>query len=199
MEKKFLTIRSGEVATLTFEEVLLKYDNLINKRASEWSATYEIDEMKQMASIALWKAFKRYDSDMPIAFGYYADTVIKNDLRRYHRDHNQRLQKDCSAIKGFISLEAPIGEDNATLYDIILSEIDFTENLIRSETIANALDHIKAIPLKERRIFFMHLNGMRQTAIGRKIGISQAHVNRIIKKNSERLKQLHKRNLRIVS
>ncbi|MFT9495847.1 sigma-70 family RNA polymerase sigma factor [Anaerosolibacter sp.] len=195
MEKKLLLIRPGDTQELSFEEVLVKYDNLIHNRALKWTNFYDLDEMKQIASIGLWKAYKKYDAEKGIGFGWFADVVIRNEFYVYHRNNMQRHTKAGAQVKLIISMDTPVTEDeNITIADIVSDGIDFVEELADKEIGKSLIEEIHRLRSSDERIMNLYLMGYNQTEIGKIISRSQAQVSRQMKRSFESIRKAYTRN-----
>jgi RNA polymerase sigma-B factor len=79
--------RDGDEAAL--EELTERYMPLARRLASRYRHTDEpLDDLVQVANMALLKAIKRFDPDRGTAFSSYAVPTILGELKRYFRDHS---------------------------------------------------------------------------------------------------------------
>jgi RNA polymerase sigma-B factor len=76
------------------------------------------------------------------------------------------------------SLDAPIGEGNATTHDVLGEEDPSLDRLDEWASVAPA---VKDLPERERRVLYLRFfAGMTQSQIAEQIGVSQMHVSRIL-------------------
>lgn len=164
------------------EEFFHKNINLAYKIANRYRYNYfyEMEDIKQIALCALWKAVIKYEEDKA-KFSSFAVAIISNDI-------NQHLRK-VKKKKDIISFSSPIrnGED-ITLEDILT---DDSEN--EFEKIENRLlirNTFSKMPLNDKdKIILKHwLDGEKQIDIAKKMNMSQANVSRYIIRLKRRLK-----------
>lgn len=109
---KKIIISGSTPIMITFDEVYQKYQNLLRKKVHSWSNTYEYEELYQVASIALWKAYKNYDlSKYPIPFGTLAIKYIDNALLNYHSQNKPKFNRQTSQIKSLVSIHDIVFDD----------------------------------------------------------------------------------------
>lgn len=85
-EPKYRIEPNGE--EISFEELLSMYNPLIASAASNCKNIYkmrdcDVDDLKQIACIALFNAARHYSTDKNVTFGAYAKTCIVNSLQNY--------------------------------------------------------------------------------------------------------------------
>jgi len=96
---KMIIVSETKRAMLTFDEIYEKYKGLLHKKAYPWSQTYGFDEMYQIASISLWKAYVKYDPEAyPVPFIVVASKFIDYGLLAYHAKHRPKFEKKTSQI-----------------------------------------------------------------------------------------------------
>ena len=109
MDAKLIIISETKRGLMTFEEIYEKYKGLLHKKAYPWSQTYGFDEMYQVASIALWNAYEKYDSEAyPIPFMVVASKFIDYGLLAYHAKHKPKFGNKTSQIKSMTSLQSTV-------------------------------------------------------------------------------------------
>jgi len=85
----------------TREELATRYLPLARHLARRYSSRGELDDLQQVASIALLKAIERFDPDRGLAFTTFAVPTILGELKRYFRDHGWmvRVPRDVQELK----------------------------------------------------------------------------------------------------
>jgi RNA polymerase sigma-B factor len=82
-----LRYREGDEAAL--DELARRYMPLARRLASRYRHTGEpMDDLIQVANMALVKAIDRFDSERETAFSSFAVPTILGELKRYFRDHS---------------------------------------------------------------------------------------------------------------
>jgi RNA polymerase sigma-B factor len=88
-----------------------------------------------------------------------------------------------------VSLDAPLGSDgdeNATYADSV-GQIDQRLELVEDRTVVDAT--MRALPEREQQVLFLRFNeDLTQAEIAERIGVSQMHVSRLIRRALERLR-----------
>jgi len=126
----------------------------------------ELEEIKGYALLGLAVAVNQFDPEVGAAFSTFLGHVIFNNLRQAVRKPRVKT----------LSLETPIAED-LTLGETVFDKTNYEElaidRLTREET-------WHAIPPFYRKILQAYADGMTQSEIGITMGISQAHISRIL-------------------
>ena len=74
-----------------FDEIAERYGPLIDSLVRKFAISDEIDELEQVALIALYQAACTYDPDLKgVSFGLYAKVCIRNSLISYRRSENRQ-------------------------------------------------------------------------------------------------------------
>ncbi len=85
--------------TNTFEEELLKYENLILAYANKFRYYYDIEDLKQVGMIGLKKAYDNYKENSNTKFSSYAYLWIKGEMLKYIReDRNIKTNRNLLKI-----------------------------------------------------------------------------------------------------
>lgn len=85
--------------TNTFEEELLKYENLILAYANKFHYYYDIEDLKQVGMIGLKKAYDNYKENSNTKFSSYAYLWIKGEILKYIReDRNIKTNRNLLKI-----------------------------------------------------------------------------------------------------
>jgi hypothetical protein len=131
---KTIIVSENNQSIMTFEEVYLKFQGLLKNKAYKWSKTYDYDEMFQIASIALWKAYEKYDSTIyPIPFVIVAAKFINYALLGYHAKYKPKFDKQTSKIKSMVSINDIVFNgkgEGVERQELIGEEETFTQEII---------------------------------------------------------------------
>lgn len=170
---------------MTCEEVFNQFKNFLYKIAHKWSAQYNIDDLFQVASIGLTKAYNAYDVDKNIFFMTYLGTITENEIKMFHR----KMKKHANV--GSLDDITYIGKDgdSISLLEMVADEINYEDLAI--ENIASNELMILTNNLSEREktiINYIFIDRMKQPQIAKKLDVSQSYVSRIVTKTLKKLK-----------
>jgi RNA polymerase sigma-B factor len=210
-----------------FEEMLPLARRLAFKHAR---SPDQVDDLVQVASLALFRALQRFDLDRGVDFPAFAVPTIDGELRHYHRDfgwsvrpprslmersYKINLQLDrllselgrpptlaelaerckmsveevregqqAGAAHMAVSLDAPI-DGAADLHPTpgaedpgyrLVEEVDALKPVVR------------VLPIRERQILALRFEeGLTQHEIAKRVGLSQMHVSRLLRRALERI------------
>ena len=195
-----------------------------------------LDDLTQVATMALLKALDRYDPDRGVKFSTYATSSMTGELKRHFRDHawairvprsiqelhlatneavetlRQRLGRSPTVpeIAEYVghpeddvllaieagrayrisSLDAPApGEDRT----IEVSDDDFSFDEADDRHDLSPL--LARLPKRERRILHLRFaEGLTQSEIADRVGLSQMHVSRLLSRSLAELRLLAEEN-----
>lgn len=99
---------NNEILTLSFEEVLEKYKGLIVNRCKKYKAYYEFEDMFQMASLGLWKAYERHEYNNG-DFTNLAYSYIESHIRWYRQNNKDKSELATAFIKDVSHFESKEG------------------------------------------------------------------------------------------
>lgn len=174
---------------MTFEEVFWKYRPLCDSMASFYARRcdwVEKDDLKQMAYIALWVGFTKYDPARTVGFAHFVKLIILGWLQRYIKSSQYSVLRHA----GLESIYTPIDvdEDDLTLFETLKADINVEELAI-----ANAeIDRIYKTITNEKNIKIVQylIQGWSQRKIGKKLGISAERVCQRVSKIKKKLKEV---------
>lgn len=126
----------------------------------------EDEDMQQEALLGLWRACTTYDSDKS-KFSTYAGSCILNQIRGVLRKTVKQPE--------MVSLSSPVGEDGATLEDLLEDPC-----LTIDEGLIDLKDYIAGLTELEHKILRMRLQGLTQRQISLELSMSQPWCNRIL-------------------
>jgi RNA polymerase sigma-B factor len=97
---------------------------------------------------------------------------------------------DAATAHSAVSLDAPLGGDGgdeALTYANSVGEIDRRLELVENRTVVDAALH--ALPERERQILYLRFEeDLTQAQIAERVGVSQMHVSRLIRRALSRLR-----------
>lgn len=136
-----------------------------------------IDEFYGTCAVAFAESVKRYDSSKGVAFSTYCYNAMSMKLQEEYRRKKRKGNFDVTVL----SLNVPIfGDDSSIQFqDMVPDENDFISYVDCLETVRKAILQMERA---ERLVLFWHLKGRSQCDIGKKVGVSQAQVSKIIKR-----------------
>jgi RNA polymerase sigma-B factor len=155
-------------ADLARQELVRSHLPLVRAVARRYGGRGEdLEELVQVGSLALVKASGRFDPDRGVAFASFATPAVEGGIRRHLRDRSGRANRVASNSPDAGEVAAsPTGELDST------DESEFRLLLA---------DGLRVLDERERRIVFLRFHGdMTERQIASSIGISQAHVSRLL-------------------
>jgi RNA polymerase sigma-B factor len=228
-----LVQRDGDAAARG--ELVERFLPLARKLAWRYAQGSEpLDDLVQVASLALLKAIDRFDPERGDAFSSYAAPTILGELKRHFRDASWALHvprgmqervlavndalealsrelgrspsakqlaahldlpveevleaMEASAAYATTSIDTPrgAGDDEQSSIAETLGEPDV--RLERIEDSATIYRGLRKLPERERSIIYLRFaEGLTQAEIAERIGISQMHVSRLIRRAIKRV------------
>lgn len=157
--EKLILLNGPSPEMKSFEDIHSQFQGLIRKKAMRWYRVYEFDEMCQVAAIALWKAYERYDYyARPIPFVAIASTFIKYDHLNYHVKHKPKYDKKSSQVRSIHSLHALVSSSDGEteLQDLIGEDETFTQETADRMLLEKVL---LRIPDKQKQDIFAYIDG----------------------------------------
>lgn len=143
----------------------------------------EPEEINGYALLGLALAVDRFDPELGYAFSTFLGTIILRLLLRTVK--KQRVQT--------VSLETPLAE-NLTLCDRIRDETNYENVVMGRIALETVTAHLSPV---QQEILIAYAEGAKQNDIAAAMGISQAHVSRIITRTRKRLLALEEGRERI--
>lgn len=173
---------------MTKEELFNQNIKLAYYFANKWRNSYpqEIEDIKQIALMGLWKVANKYDGGIRAKFSTFASGVIQNDIKMYL---NRKVNRHCRVL----SFESSITEDIA-LFEVLAddkNEIEKLENEMDTKIEKNYVEiEVSKMSERDKEICKRLRQGETQASIALKIGLSQPQVHRIWKRLIENTKEL---------
>jgi len=218
--------RDGDPAAR--ELLATRYLPLARHLARRYRGRAELDDLEQVASLALLKAIDRFDPTRGLEFSTFAYPTILGELKRYFRDLGwtvrvprelQELTLRLDALRETMtgelgrsptvaelaeradttveqvveaiaagsahhpdSLDRPLSEDGDLAIDVVAAHDD--PGFARAEN-AVVVDGLLAnLSEREREVLKLRFQeDLTQAEIGRRLGVSQMHVSRLIRQS----------------
>ncbi|NFI08849.1 sigma-70 family RNA polymerase sigma factor [Clostridium botulinum] len=175
--KKDIKINKNNIEKLSFEEVLKKYSNLITKYAYKW-IKYGFEDIKQIAHLAVWKAFNTYDISKNINFSTYANKIISTEILLHIRDNYQKGWEMDSVSSSLDNIIYNDGEKEQRFIDNI-EDITAEDELVNKSHINLILNKL---PQSDKNLIVdYYLRDKSQTEIAIEREVSQTQICRKIK------------------
>lgn len=169
---------------MTKDEFISRHSGLVYDTANKLGVGNNPDAIQE-GFYGLIKAAQSYDSSRGIAFSTYAVPTIKGYiLKSLHEDKiipDKRVDgKNYSSAGVVDSLDRTIGnndEDGMTVLNRHI--VDDSESVIRRIDLERALDKLTE---DQKIVWDLKLKGLTESEISKRIGKSQPHVSRLIRK-----------------
>jgi RNA polymerase sigma-B factor len=135
----------------------------------------ELDDLVQAGSVGLVRASARFDPDRGVAFGTFVAPAVEGAIRRHLSERRRGVQ---------VSLEAQgrsIDPLSSGASDAAVGGMHEPESVAESEARLLLAGGLRALDGRERRIVFLRFHAdLTERQIARAVGISQAHVSRLL-------------------
>ncbi|KEI94183.1 RNA polymerase sigma factor (plasmid) [Clostridium botulinum A2B7 92] len=175
--KKDIKVNKNNIEKLSFEEVLKKYSNLITKYAYKWMK-YGFEDIKQIAHLAVWKAFNTYDISKDINFSTYANKIISTEILLHIRDNYQKGWEMDSVSNSLDNIIYNDGEKEQRFIDNI-EDANAEDELVNKSHINLILNKL---PQSDKNLIVdYYLRDKSQTEIAIEREVSQTQICRKIK------------------
>jgi RNA polymerase sigma-B factor len=151
-------------ADLARQELVRSHLPLVRAVARRYGGRGEdLEELVQVGSLALVKASGRFDPERGVAFASFATPAVEGGIRRHLRDRRGRATQ--------VVADTPDGAEAGAELDTV-DESEFRVLLA---------DGLRVLDERERQIVFLRFHAdMTERQIATKVGISQAHVSRLL-------------------
>lgn len=145
------------------------------------------EDVLQIGMIGLCKAAATFDPGKGFTFSTYALRCIENEIRMYANYERRRRAERLGP-----RLEQNVSKDDECA-DLTLADfVPSIEDVDSAMALMSLKDTItRCAPGKDGEILRMHLDGMEQKDIGRRVGVSQSLVSRRIKAVRNRIRLEH--------
>lgn len=144
------------------------------------------DDVISLANAGFAKAINSYSLDKETKWITYSSRCMENEILMYMRQLKKRNEE--------ISLENTLhvdGEGNElTLLDTLPDECNIENEFIERLDIENMRVAIDKLPDKYKSVVELHLAGVEQREIARRMKLSQSYISRILHKVVHKLRQL---------
>src|SRR6187549_3657893 len=138
-----------------------------------------LDDLVQVATLGLIKAIDRFDPSRETAFSSYAVPTMLGELKRYFRDNGW-------------AVHVPRGmQERVMRVDNCVKEM--SRKIGRSPSVAEVgatiAPTLQALPARDRIVLHLRfVEDLTQAEIAERVGVSQMHVSRLIRRALERLR-----------
>ena len=137
------------------------------------------DDLVGCADLAFMKAIRHFNPEHSKWLTYYS-RLIRNEILMLNRKQRR--------WNGSVSLQQVIVEDTdghvLTLEDILSKEDDVSNRILVKEL----NQAIKKLPALQRQVLLLTLNGNTQKKIGKRLGLSQSYISRVLCDSRKQLK-----------
>jgi len=191
MEQRKLIKLKGETKEMSCGEVYEQFQKFIYKAAHSFNNSQEsIDDLIQIGSIGLIKAFNSYKIESNYNFITLLATIINNEfrmkLRKEKRSKNEISFDDC------ITMDAD--GNSLTLMDVIKEPLSCEEVALDNMATVEMKTYIKQLkPQYAKAIELFYFKNMSQYDIGIELNTTQSYVSRILKNALKFLKKKYEK------
>jgi RNA polymerase sigma-B factor len=185
------------------EQLIERYMSLVRSLARRYASRGEqLDDLIQIGAIGLIKAIDRFDIDRGVELTTYATPNIIGEIKRHFRDHGWavrvprglqelsiQLMRVVEQLTGELSRSPTIAElAEATGASDPLESLGSDDHEYEvSEDRAVLEPGLRVLDDRERMILQLRFyEGLTQSQIAQRVGISQMHVSRLIRRALEK-------------
>lgn len=159
---------------------------IVKNFAKKWKIITEgsYEDCEGLCWLAVMEAINKYDphNEYGACFNTYAYSAILGRLRRYRRDHFNRIFPADTFSDVICHMQNNGVSEQRSLDDYIESNIDLDDDVRYDLKIHRLEEHLKEKDNDLLKIFKHRLNSLPQTEIAKKTGISQVTVSRKLAK-----------------
>ena len=149
-----------------------------------------IDRYFDVGMIGLVKAANKYDPNKDCKFSSFAVKCIHNQILYQIRYENLPKRQPEQYTLSLDEVYENKNENDVTMLDLIPSDFDLEEDVIKREQLKILNEAIKTeLDDKERLALKLYLDDWNQTDIGKEIKLQQASVSRCIQRIIKKLKR----------
>ena len=175
------------------EDLVIKNLNLIYKVLKDLKMLYLQEEYFDIGVIGLVKAAKGYDDSKDITFSTYAYTVIRNEILYNLKKTTSNKRKANYNTISLNQVLASDGEKDFTLEDVIPSDTDIEEELIKKEELEQLYAALFKLNDKEFKVItylygLLGTTELTQKEIAKRFNISQTSIARYKNRAIHRLR-----------
>lgn len=176
---------------MTKEEMFEQNKNLAYSIVKKYNPTdiYDLEDIKQVALLGLWKAVLKYDNKH--TFSSFAYVVIENEIKYALRTNSKENKKVCVSINQPFTA-SDYNSDFRMLENILVdkaADIDVLEDKLFVEEIGKIIStQLNKLKDYEYEAYKLWLAGKTQKQIAMQLNITQPAVSRILQKLMNRIK-----------
>ncbi|HEY5563896.1 MAG TPA: sigma-70 family RNA polymerase sigma factor [Clostridiaceae bacterium] len=180
-----------EIREMTCGETFEQFERLIYKKALEFTnSDLDIEDLNQIGSMALAKAFNAYDIEKGYLFTTLLGRVVTNDfLMQIRKESNKKKYNMCE-----VSFDEPFATDGCgntlTLMNLISSPDQCEELVLKHEEIKEVnllINELKPSHKVILKMFFIDESS--QMKIAEKLNLSQSWVSKLLRELPVSLKK----------
>jgi RNA polymerase sigma factor (sigma-70 family) len=148
-------------AGMIYEELLIKYEKLGYKFMHEYSNMDE-EEVLHIFRMTIYKTIPKF-KESKASYMTYLYTAVRNNLNAHFRKiSNDKRKAEFVDIESWEGYEIP----------------DEAESCASLESI---FDYFKGLTEQEKYMMTLYYNGYGQAEIGKRVGVSQAQISRLLR------------------
>ena len=195
MEQRKLIKLKGEIREMTCSEVYEQFKKFIYKTANSFSNSCEsLDDLVQIGSIGLIKAFNSYKIESNYNFITLLAIVVNNEFRMKLRKEKRR-----KSVLNEVSFDDCLCTDvdgkSLILSDVIKEPTDCEEIVMKRISDIELRKFISELrPLNKNILEMYFFSNMKQCQIVKELNFSQSYISRLLKQSLKILKRKYERN-----
>lgn len=170
---KLIILDEGDIRRLTFEEILKLYKPLMRSMAYKFgNLRMEFEDLCQIVSIGLWRAYEYYDSSKTVGFSVLAKSLILNELREVYL-YESKKKRSGSVV---LSIDGKIEGrwNDISIMDILASDEDLEENTVLKD---NLKEFMSKITKKQKEAIAMLSISSSYKEVAQKLGVGDTTIS----------------------
>ena len=182
---KIIIMDNYEKKILSGEEVIDIYKGIAVWHKNRFKIDgYDKEDIYQTCLLEIYKAYINYEHEKNIKFSTYANSFVKNKLKRLLRDYN--TQKRSNKEGKNLSLDKQYDDDGTTLLDFLgyneRIEDKVTSNIIYRQILDNiSSDELNLIPVI--------IGAKSMQKLGDELGISKVAIHKRVAKFKKKIRE----------
>jgi len=171
---KLIIIGKDDKRIMSFEEVLELYTPLIKSEIQRFrNLKMEYDDKYQVATVALWHMYIKYNSETMVGFGHLAKKAIQNDLIHQITYSNRSKRSGLEVVYADRTIKLSNGTD-MSIMDTIEGDTNVENDMILKSCMNKFMNKISQ---KQKETISLYVAGKKYKEISKILGIAETTIS----------------------